>query len=197
MEEKTIKEISNINIGLPITRLKKREYEDGIEVGFINPKAINNNRIIDQEIEKLEISSQTYQKRKTKESNILIKTTTPFDIVLIDKEHENLMYNSFCINIVITDSIFDARYVFTYLNTKFIKDKLENKAKSYKTTPISKRDIEEIKIPYIEKEKQEMIGKLYINSLEKEQMYTKLIKNEKDIIETLVIEAIEKKRGEQ
>lgn len=191
-EIKEIKEISDMIIGIPITRIKERRYEDGIEIGFINPKSINNNRIIDEEIERLEISNKIYQSRKTRENNILIKTTSPFDMVLIDKKHENLMYNSFCINITITDKMFDERYVFAYLNTRFIKEKLENKAKSYKTTPISKRDIEEIKIPYIEKEKQELIGELYINTLEKEEIYTKLIKNEKQITETIIIEEIKR-----
>ena len=144
MEKIKLKKETNMSIGIPITRIKEKTYEDGIEVGFITPKSINSNRIIDKEIEKLEISKQTYEVRKTKKNDILIKTTSPFDIVLIDEEHEGLMYNSFCINITLKSNTFDAKYIFAYLNTNYVKNKLESKARSYKTTPMSKKDIEEI-----------------------------------------------------
>lgn len=191
MKEVYLKEIAKINIGISITRAKERKYENGIKSKFISPKSISNNYIKHEEIEELEVRSTVYKTaNKTKIGDILIKTTSPFDTVLIEKEDIGLMYNSFCINVTIVNKEFDKKYIFAYLNTEFIQNKLENKAKSYKTTPISKKDIEEIKIPYIEKEKQQKIGEMYLNILEREKKYKELIKNEKQIIEAIIFKDI-------
>jgi len=54
------------------------------------------------------------------------------------------------------------------------------------TTPISKKDIEEIKIPIYNMEKQKMIGKLYIELLERQKKYREMLFIEKDIIEEII-----------
>ena len=186
MEEICLNKVAQISVGNANTRLKEKIYEDGIEIKFITPKSIKNNFIEDKEIEKMNLRREDIKIRTTQENDIIVKTTTPFDVVFIDKKHEGLLYNSFCINITVDSEIMDSKFLFAFLNTKFIKNKLENKAKSYKTTPISKKDIEEIKIPYLEKEKQELIGKLYINIIEKEKIYNQMIQKEKEIVEEII-----------
>ncbi|MCI8548880.1 MAG: restriction endonuclease subunit S, partial [Bacilli bacterium] len=158
MEEFYIKEIAKTNIGISRTRAEEKN-ENGIIVKFISPKAISNNSIKAEEIEQIKVQKRIYETaKKTKKGDILIKTTTPFEIVLINEEYAGLMYNSFCINLTVENLKFSEKYIYAYLNTEFIKNKLQNRAKSYRTTPISKIDIGEIKIPYIEKEKQIIIG---------------------------------------
>ena len=187
MKEVYLKEILEINVGVSISRVKEKVYEGGIKAKFISPKSISNNFIKDEEIEEIKVRSATYQAiKKTKLGDILIKTTSPFDMVLIDKKHTGLIYNSFCINLNLKNIDFDSKYVFAYLNTEYIQKKLENKAKSYKTTPISKKDIEEIKIPYLNKEKQLLIGEMYLSISEREKMYKELLEKEKQIIETII-----------
>ena len=81
----------------------------------------------------------------------------------------------------------ESTYLFAFLNSKWIHNKLENKVRSYRTTPISKKDIEEIKIPILAKEQQKLIGKLYLNVMEKEKIWKRMIENEKDTIETIIL----------
>lgn len=187
MEEVYLREISKINVGISISRAKEISYEDGIKSKFISPKSISNNSIKDKEIEEIEVRRVVYKAtKKTNIGDILIKTTYPFNAVLIDKGHTELMYNSFCINVTIDSNDFDAKYIFALLNTKFIQNKLENKVRAYRTTPISKKDIEEIKIPKLKKEEQLQIGEMYINTLEREQTYKELIEKEKQIVEEMI-----------
>ena len=140
MEEFYIKEIAKTNIGISRTRAEEKN-ENGIIVKFISPKAISNNSIKAEEIEQIKVQKRIYETaKKTKKGDILIKTTTPFEIVLINEEYAGLMYNSFCINLTVENLKFSEKYIYAYLNTEFIKNKLQNRAKSYRTTPISKID---------------------------------------------------------
>ncbi len=188
MKEVILKEVASIGVGVSMSRIKEKDriYENSKEVRFINPKSICKNKIKDKEIEIVSIEQSNDKVKMTQINDILVKTTSPFDAVLIDKKHEGLLYNSFCINITIQADLIDSSYVFAFLNTAFVRNKLEKRARSYKTTPISKKDIEEIKIPYYDREKQELIGKLYLKTIEKEKQYEELIQRDKDIIEEII-----------
>ena len=94
---------------------------------------------------------------------------------------------SFCIDMTVSSEELESTYLFAFLNSKWIRNKLENKVRSYRTTPISKKDIEEIKIPILTKKQQKLIGKLYLNVMEKEKIWKRMIENEKDTIETIIL----------
>ncbi len=191
MEEKYLKEMVQTNVGMSISRIKEKENQEGIEQKIITPRAIQQNEIKDAELEIIKIENDDHKLRKTKKGDIIVKTTSPFDVVLIDEQHEGLFYNSFCIDMTVSSEELESTYLFAFLSSKWIRNKLENKVRSYRTTPISKKDIEEIKIPILKKEQQKLIGKLYLNVMEKEKIWKRMIENEKDTIETIIF----KKRG--
>ncbi len=187
MEEKYLKEMVQTNVGMSISRIKEKENQEGIEQKIITPRAIQQNEIKDAELEIIKIENDDHKLRKTKKGDIIVKTTSPFDVVLIDEQHEGLFYNSFCIDMTVSSEELESTYLFAFLNSKWIRNKLENKVRSYRTTPISKKDIEEIKIPILTKEQQKLIGKLYLNVMEKEKIWKRMIENEKDTIETIIL----------
>lgn len=187
MEEKCLKEIAQIKVGMSISRIKEKNSLNGVEQKIITPRAIQQNEIIDAELEIIKLEEDDHKLRKTKKDDIILKTTSPFDVVLIDEEHEGLFYNSFCIDMTVCSKEIESTYLFAFLNTNWIRNKLENKARSYRTTPIARRDIDEIKIPILEKEQQKLIGELYLNVMEKEKNGKQLIENEKDMIETIIL----------
>ncbi len=186
MEEKYLKEMVQTNVGMSISRIKEKSNQEGIEQKIITPRAIQQNEIKDAELEIIKIENDDHKLRKTKKGDIIVKTTSPFDVVLIDEQHEGLFYNSFCIDMTVSSEKLESTYLFAFLNSKWIRNKLENKVRSYRTTPISKKDIEEIKIPILKKEQQKLIGKLYLNVMEKEKIWKRMIENEKDTIETII-----------
>ncbi len=186
MEEKYLKEMVQTNVGMSISRIKEKSNQEGIEQKIITPRAIQQNEIKDAELEIIKIENDDHKLRKTKKGDIIVKTTSPFDVVLIDEQHEGLFYNSFCIDMTVSSEKLESTYLFAFLNSKWIRNKLENKVRSYRTTPISKKDIEEIKIPILTKEQQKLIGKLYLNVMEKEKIWKRMIENEKDTIETII-----------
>ncbi len=187
MEEKYLKEMVQTNVGMSISRIKEKSNQEGIEQKIITPRAIQQNEIKDAELEMIKIENDDHKLRKTKKGDIIVKTTSPFDVVLIDEQHEGLFYNSFCIDMTVSSEELESTYLFAFLNSKWIHNKLENKVRSYRTTPISKKDIEEIKIPILAKEQQKLIGKLYLNVMEKEKIWKRMIENEKDTIETIIL----------
>ncbi len=187
MEEKYLKEMVQTNVGMSISRIKEKSNQEGIEQKIITPRAIQQNEIKDAELEIIKIENDDHKLRKTKKGDIIVKTTSPFDVVLIDEQHEGLFYNSFCIDMTVSSEELESTYLFAFLNSKWIRNKLENKVRSYRTTPISKKDIEEIKIPILTKKQQKLIGKLYLNVMEKEKIWKRMIENEKDTIETIIL----------
>ncbi len=188
MEERYLKDIAQIKVGMSISRMKEKISEVGIEQKVITPRAIQHNGIKDKELEIIKIKNDMINLRKTQKDDIILKTTSPFDIVLIDEKHEGLFYNSFCLDITVFSKEMESAYVFAVLNSKRIKDKLENKVKSFRTTPISKKDMDQIKIPFLEKEKQKLIGELYLNIMKKQNTWEQLVANEKEMVEMTIFE---------
>ena len=127
MREIFLKDLAEISVGVSISRMRDKSLNNGNIEKYITPKSINKNSINDREIENIFVGDEVNKIKRTKIDDILIKTTTPFDSVLIDEDHQGLIYNSFCINLTLKLDLVDSKYIYAILNTSYIRSKLEKR----------------------------------------------------------------------
>lgn len=150
-----------IKTGAPMSRAKK--ISDGdvpIEVKVLVPAAM-----ADLHIDDAQLIAETVSKVKedlfTREGDVVVKASTPYDCVYIDKTHEGLLVTSF--GIILRPSCkvaLDMRYLAAYLGLEQTNKELQNMSKGMTIQLLKKRDIGDLMIPVPPAEEQVRLGAL-------------------------------------
>lgn len=98
-------------------RITAKEGQDYVTTAqVLLPKAMVNGCIDHNALAEEKLTSQPDSDRFTREGDIVIKLSTPYDSVIVTKEDERLLVTSFCAIIRGLDSD-TARYLIAYLNS--------------------------------------------------------------------------------
>ena len=99
---------------------------------------------------------------KTKDGDIVIKLSSPYDSCLITPEFEGLLIPSFCMKIrVKEEKRIDRDFFLAYLSSDFFKTELRNKCYGTMTALTKKSDFRRITVPEVPREKQIEIGRRF------------------------------------
>lgn len=138
----------DIKTGAPLSRAKKIGNNDTpYEVRVLTPAAMSGGRVDDSQLT-TEVVSHVNDDLFTRETDIIVKTTTPYDCIYIDKNHAGLLVTSF--GLILRphkNSKADARYLAAYLGLKQTNQKLQAMSTGMGIQLIKKKDIEELMIP--------------------------------------------------
>lgn len=191
----TLAEISNLQMGLVLNRKKAGlNRADKFDYEVVSLKSFNENAVFDNKFSEEFISNeQIKEDYQVKQGDILLRLREPNLAVYIDKKYENLIFSSLMVRVKIKDNRFDEHFIAHYLNSNIVKKQLSQGAIVGTTIPMIKvADVNEIKIPLINLDKQKKIVE-YLKLAHKEnELLQNLInqkqKYSKEIFETLALQ---------
>lgn len=173
---KKLGDLCTVMTGTPISRAKKLiDGESGNKVKVLVPKAMENGRIVDTEI-----AYETVTKVKddffTKEGDVIIKASTPYDCVYIDAAHQGLLVTSFGMIIRKKQvSNLEMRYLAMYLNQPQTREMLQNVSVGVTLQLIKKPTVEGLDVPIVEDKLQKQLAALYENVQTRNEQCLKMI----------------------
>ncbi|MDN5061719.1 restriction endonuclease subunit S [Aliarcobacter butzleri] len=190
----TLSKIANLRMGVVLNRKKadmskeQKLYYSVVSLKSFNENAIYDNTFADEFISKEQIK-EDYQ---VKQGDILLRLREPNFAVYIDKEYKNLIYPSLMVRVELQDSRFDANFIAHYLNSNIVKKALSTELSGTTIPMIKVTDVYEIKIPFINLDKQKKIVEYLKLAQQENELLQNLInqkqKYSKEIFETLALQ---------
>lgn len=191
---KIVEVAKKIYSGQIISRVEaKVEVGDEVleERKVLIPKAIVSGRVMHSELGTVKLKKLIEEERITKEGDIVLKLSTPYDAAYIEKEDEGLVIPSFCSVIRGIDSgKADSEFVTAYLNTEYVREKLKAKVAGTTMPLIKLSDVKEIQLPDVSLKKQKIIGEAYKLSCQKQDVLREMLFVEQELINSIILESV-------
>jgi hypothetical protein len=187
MNSKTarLEELCTIKTGAPTSRAKK--IPEGVEprdVRVLLPRAMRAGSIVDDELV-TEAVGEVKDENFTHEGDVVIKLSTPYDSVYVDKAHEGIMITSF--GMVLrkkADIELDMQYLSMFLNLPQTNRVLQavSTGQSVAMAMLKRRTVADIQVPLIPVERQQKLAALFQATLERRCQYARLIELDKELV---------------
>lgn len=152
----------DIKTGAPMSRAKKiAEGDEAITAKVLIPAALSNSRIEDDLLAE-ETVSKVKDELFTKEGDVVVKASTPYDCAFVDKKHEGLLVTSFGLILrSLPKSPVDMRYLAIYLGLEQTNRELQLMSKGMTIQLIKKRDLGDLLVPVPSAEEQARLARLF------------------------------------
>lgn len=188
-----LEELCTIKTGAPTSRAKKiTEGMEPKEVKVLLPRAMQDGRIIDEELA-TETVGEVKEDNFTHEGDVVIKLSTPYDSVYIDKDHENIMVTSF--GMILRkkpEADLDMQYLSMYLNLPQTNSVLQavSTGQSTAMAMLKRSAVADVDVPLLPIERQQMLASLFKAVQDRKHQYTQLIELDKELITTQMTRSI-------
>lgn len=152
----------DIKTGAPMSRAKKiAKGDEAITAKVLIPAALSSSRIEDDLLAE-EAVSKVKDELFTKEGDVVVKASTPYDCAFIDKKHEGLLVTSFGLILrSLPKSPVDMRYLAIYLGLEQTNRELQFMSKGMTIQLIKKRDLGDLLVPVPSAEEQARLARLF------------------------------------
>ena len=190
---KKLEELCSIKTGAPTSRAKK--IADGVEpkdVRVLLPRAMQGGYIIDEELA-IETVGEVKDENFTHEGDVVIKLSTPYDSVYIDKDHEGIMVTSFGMFLrKKPEAELDMQYLSMFLNLPQTNAVLQavSTGQSVAMAMLKRKTVADIEVPLIPLERQQMLADLFKAVQERKLQYTRLIELDEELITSQMTKSI-------
>jgi hypothetical protein len=195
MSNKTarLEELCTIKTGAPTSRAKK--VPDGVEpktVKVLLPRAMQAGAIIDSELAN-EVVGEVKDENYTHEGDVVIKLSTPYDSVYIDKAHEGIMITSF--GMVLRkkpEAELDMQYLSMFLNLPQTNSVLQavSTGQSVAMAMLKRQTVADIEVPLLPIERQRKLADLFQAVQERKQQYVRLIELDEELVTSQMTKSI-------
>lgn len=190
-----LKEVAKITVGQIMPRVSAENKNEEEIIGTVNvlaPKAISDGIIVKENLGELQICKKIDEEKFTKEGDVVVKLSTPYDATYVTKENEGLAVPSFCAIIRVKEDKLDAKYLSAFFNTEYVREILKSKVMGSIRPMIKVTDLRNLDIPQVSKEDMEDIGQAYILSGKKKIILSDMIETETKMMENVVLKSIKK-----
>ena len=188
-----IEELCSIKTGSPVNRAKViPEGEEGREIKVLLPKAMQNGLISDDDLA-IEIVGDVKEEHFTHEGDVVIKLSTPFDSVYIDKDHEGIMVTSFGMILrKLPGAELDMQYLSMFLNSPQTNAILAAVSMGQTSTmaTLKRKTIAVIDIPILPLKKQKLLGDLFREVRGRQAQFRRLIELDNELLNNQLVKAI-------
>lgn len=185
-----LENIADVIAGQIMTRVTE-DNNDGEPVQVLAPKAISNGIIIKEDLGKAVLSKDVDENKYTKEGDVVIKLSTPYDAAYVTSKDIGLVIPSFCATIRISnDNLIDAKYLSAFLNTSYVRNQLTAKVVGSSRPMIKISDIRALEIPEVSIEEMRDIGEAYILSGRKKGILLEMVQTESMLMENIILASI-------
>lgn len=188
-----LEELCTIKTGAPTSRAKKiAEDVEPREVKVLLPRAMQGGAIIDEELA-IEMVGEVKEENFTREGDVVIKLSTPYDSVYIDKAHEGIMITSF--GMVLRkkdDAELDMRFLSLFLNLPQTNSVLQavSTGQSAAMAMLKRQTVADIEISLPPLERQEKLASLFQVVRERKNQYERLIELDNELVISQMIKSI-------
>lgn len=190
-----LKEVAKITVGQIMPRVSAENKNEEEIIGTVNvlaPKAISDGIIVKENLGELQICKKIDAEKFTKEGDVVVKLSTPYDATYVTKENEGLAVPSFCAIIRVKEDKLDAKYLSAFFNTEYVREILKSKVMGSIRPMVKVSDLRNLDIPYVSEEDMADIGQAYILSGKKKSILSDMIETETKIMENIVLKSIKK-----
>ncbi len=175
--------------GQIISRIEANEKKNERAIGkvkVIPPKAIKAGKIEHDELYEVEYKTEFDEKKFTKEGDIVVKLSSPYDAALVGKDDEGLLITSFCIIIRNTRKNAHSGYIAAFCNSGAYLSQVMNMVSGAKVPMLTIGKVKEARVNLLSLEEQEQVANYYSNLREKEVVMEKIITLEKEKLDTVL-----------
>ena len=195
MNSKTarLEELCTLKTGAPTSRAKK--IPEGIEprdVKVLLPRAMQASAIVDDELA-TEAVGEVKEENFTHEGDVVIKLSTPYDSVYVDKAHEGIMITSF--GMVLRkkpDAELDMQYLSMFLNLPQTNSVLQavSTGQSVAMAMLKRQTVADIEVPLLPIERQRKLAALFQAVQERKRQYVRLIELDEELVTSQMTKSI-------
>lgn len=155
------------------------------------PKAISGGRVIHSDLGTVKLKKAVDEDRITRQGDIVLKLSTPYDAAYIGNDDEGLVVPSFCSIIRgVEVSKADPEFITAYLNTEYVREMLKSKVAGTTMPMIKLSDVKDLEISNVPLDKQKVLGEAYSLSCQKQDVLKEMLYNEQFLINSIVLNAI-------
>lgn len=185
-----LEDIANVIAGQIMTRVTD-ENNEGESVQVLVPKAIADGIVVKEDLGKAVLSKAVDEDKYTREGDVVIKLSTPYDAAYVTAEDAGLVIPSFCATIRITkENLMDAKYLSAFLNTSYVRNQLTAKVVGSTRPMIKITDVRALEIPKVSMQDMRDIGEAYILSGKKKATLLEMVATEGKLMENIVLASI-------
>lgn len=183
-------EIASVIAGQIMTRVTD-ENSQGKAVQVLVPKAISEGIIVKEDLGVAVLTKEVDDDKYTKEGDVIIKLSTPYDAAYVTADNVGLVVPSFCAVIrIINDNQLEAKYLSAFLNTSYVRNQLIAKVVGSNRPMIKITDVRALEIPKVSVQDMKDIGEAYMLSGKKKSALHEMIAIESKLMESIVLESI-------
>ena len=124
-------------------------------------------------------------KRLTREGDVVVKLSSPYNAVIIDKEHEDMLVSSFC-SIIRDVKGIDKNYLVAFLNSDVCQKRLESSVAGTIMSVLSNGKLSELEIPLPDESKQKEIGDYFAKTIKNRLLLAKIQKLEEEKLASMI-----------
>lgn len=185
-----LENIADVIAGQIMTRVTE-DNNEGEPVQVLAPKAISSGIIIKEDLGKAVLSKAVDANKYTKEGDVVIKLSTPYDAAYVTSKDIGLVIPSFCATIRISnDNLIDAKYLSAFLNTSYVRNQLTAKVVGSSRPMIKISDIRALEIPEVSIDDMRDIGEAYMLSGRKKEILLEMVQAESMLMENIILASI-------
>lgn len=183
-------EIASVIAGQIMTRVTDENVQ-GETIQVLVPKAISEGIILKESLGEAILSKDVDDDKYTKEGDVVIKLSTPYDAAYVTADNVGFVIPSFCATIRVSkDSQLDAKYLSAFLNTSYVRNQLMAKVVGSNRPMIKITDVRALEIPKVSVQDMKDIGEAYMLSGKKKSVLLEMVETESKLMESIVLESI-------
>lgn len=185
-----LEKFTEVIVGQIMPRVTSESNDYGKPIRVLSPKAISNGIINMDDVSSTLITKEIGKDKYTREGDVVIKLSTPYDAAYITSETAGLVIPSFCAIIRPSSSRINAKYLSAFLNSKYVRDQLTAKVSGGIRPMVKVTDIRCLELPNISEADMKDIGEAFMLSGKKKETLLKMIYTEEQIMNTIVMNSI-------
>lgn len=182
----TLKDAANTIGGQILTRVAGKNGS-GKSVRVLTPKAIVAGVIVKEYLGESMLAREVDGRKYTREGDVVIKLSTPYDAAYVTAGEEGLLIPSFCAAVrVVKEDVLDAKYLSAFLNSSYARCML-GLIRNLGSPMIRLGDISNLRIPKVPVRDMKDIGEAYMLSGRKKAVLREMIRTEECLMESIVL----------
>lgn len=185
-----LEDYAEVIVGQIMTRVTAGGDDEGRTIHVLSPKAISNGVINIDDVGTAILSKDIDNDKFTREGDVVIKLSTPYDAAYITAETAGLAIPSFCAIIRKSGYGIDGGYLSAFLNSRYVRDQLTAKVSGGNRPMVKVTDIRSLEIPNISESYMKDIGEAFMLSGKKKAALLEMIRTEEQIMNTIVMNSI-------
>lgn len=188
-----LEDLCTIKTGTPMGRAKAAADEgNALDAKVLIPRSMSGGSVIDSELA-VERVGGVKEEFFTREGDVIIKLSTPYDSVYIDEGHEGILVTSFGMILrAKEDAPLSMRYLSMYLNHPRTISTLQAASTGMGAgmTVLKRRTVATISVPLPPMEQQERLAELYLAVSERNREYRRLIELGDELVASQMSETL-------